>query len=423
MRAKGLRWSDVLESAPESWKRVPLGEVFEERKEQNHPDLPLLSVTAEHGVVPRDSLTRRDTSNPDKSRYLRVCPGDIVYNTMRMWQGVSALASEEGIVSPAYTVCTPRPSIDATFASYLLKVQALVNVFRNRSQGLVDDTLSLRFDEFAKIRIPLPPLAEQKRIAEIIGSVDEAIQATRAVIEQTRKVKQGMLYELLTRGIGHTRFKQTEIGELPEGWEVVSLGEILRGIVSGRSPSANSGPAGPNETGVLKVSAVGFGEFYPHENKVLPQDYPVEDKCRVRRGDLLISRANTKELVGAACVVPDGDYNLMLSDKTLRLDVMRDRIVPEFAGAVLISRRVRSFLQANAAGTSRSMKNVSQDVIRSIRLPLPPLSEQLQIVDTISANGVYERSTSRHLVRIESVKRGIMEHVLIGRTQVVVAKC
>ena len=82
--------------------------------------------------------------------------------------------------------------------------------------------------KFKEIRLLLPPLPEQTKIAAILSSVDEAIAATQSVIDQTRKVKQGLLQDLLTRGIGHTRFKQTEIGEIPEAWEVKRLDSVVK---------------------------------------------------------------------------------------------------------------------------------------------------------------------------------------------------
>ena len=143
-----------LGSTPRSstvWQTHRLGDLFRPRTEVSRADLRLLAVTGGRGVVPRHDLDRKDSSNPDKSRYLRVAPGDIVYNTMRMWQGVSARSSLEGIVSPAYTVCVPGREIDAEFAAVLFKHTPVVHLFHRHSQGLVSDTLNLKFDSFAKI--------------------------------------------------------------------------------------------------------------------------------------------------------------------------------------------------------------------------------------------------------------------------------
>ncbi len=93
--------------------------------------------------------------------------------------------------------------------------------------GSLEGKAAATSKDFKVRTVLLPPLAEQKKIAAILSSVDEAIQATEAVIEQTRRVKDGLLQDLLTRGIGHTRFKQTEIGEIPESWEVRQLGMWL----------------------------------------------------------------------------------------------------------------------------------------------------------------------------------------------------
>ncbi|MBE7474688.1 MAG: hypothetical protein DPW09_01885 [Anaerolineae bacterium] len=110
----------------EEWREIHLGEVFTERRETGFVDLPLLSVTDEKGIVYRDTLDRRDTSNEDKSKYLRVCPGDIAYNTMRMWQGRAGVSKLEGIVSPAYTVCVPKASVDVNFMGYLFKFPPMI---------------------------------------------------------------------------------------------------------------------------------------------------------------------------------------------------------------------------------------------------------------------------------------------------------
>src|SRR5262249_12675086 len=116
-------------SSRSCWKSVALGDVFQERVETNRPDLELLSITADRGVIPRGEIDRKDSSNDDKRSYKRIAPGDIGYNTMRMWQGVSALSEREGIVSPAYTVCIPKPGIDGRFAAQLFKHPKTIHAF------------------------------------------------------------------------------------------------------------------------------------------------------------------------------------------------------------------------------------------------------------------------------------------------------
>ena len=131
------------------WNEVQLGDVFSERVERGYESLPLLSVT-ESGIRYRDELDRRDSSNPDKSKYLRICPGDIGYNTMRMWQGRSALSPYEGIVSPAYTILKPNKLIDVRYMAYLFKFQPMIYTFYRYSQGLVSDTWSIKVSNLCK---------------------------------------------------------------------------------------------------------------------------------------------------------------------------------------------------------------------------------------------------------------------------------
>src|SRR5699024_9714107 len=113
-----LRFPEFRESG--SWKKRLLGDLFINRQERGYAQLPLLSVTSEDGVIPQQSTNRKKSASADKTRYLRIVPGDIVYNTMRMWQGRSAYVTQEGIVSPAYTVCKPKNDVNGLFYSYSL---------------------------------------------------------------------------------------------------------------------------------------------------------------------------------------------------------------------------------------------------------------------------------------------------------------
>lgn len=180
----------------DEWEKMKLGSSFIERSEKNRGDLPLLSL-GEAGLVLQRDTERKDNSNADKSKYLRVAKGDIAYNTMRMWQGRCAYANIEGIVSPAYTVCIPKSRIDGIFHYYLFKTDRMICEFQQNSQGLVSDTLNLKYESFAKIKYFLPPtLAEQKKIAECLSSIDDTIRLYSNKLDILEQHKQALRQRL-----------------------------------------------------------------------------------------------------------------------------------------------------------------------------------------------------------------------------------
>ncbi|WP_300499145.1 restriction endonuclease subunit S [Marinobacter sp.] len=189
------------------WAELALGELFSERREIGISNLPLLSVTSEHGVINRNNVGRKDTSSADKSKYLRVCSGDIAYNTMRMWQGVSALSGLEGIVSPAYTVLQPNSGVDSRFAAYLFKLPEIVHRFYRHSQGLVSDTWNLKYKQFAKIKVFVPCAEEQAAIADVLAREDELLACINEQLLQLTLEKKALMQQLLT---GKRRVKLAE---------------------------------------------------------------------------------------------------------------------------------------------------------------------------------------------------------------------
>ena len=181
------------------WVDVKLGDVFAERIETNCQELELLSVTGTNGVVPRSTIETKDNSSEDKSKYLKIYKGDIGYNTMRMWQGVSALSEYEGIVSPAYTILIPRPAISAKYFSYLFKMYSVIFLFYRFSQGIVDDTRSLKYYEFAKLHLSVPSdKREQEAIAAILTIADKEIETLQKNLNQEKQKKKALMQLLLT---------------------------------------------------------------------------------------------------------------------------------------------------------------------------------------------------------------------------------
>lgn len=181
------------------WKKDNLGALFTERVETNCEHMELLAITGTQGVIPRSLLDLKDNSSEDKSKYLHICFGDIGYNTMRMWQGVSAYSNYEGIVSPAYTILKPKDEICAKYFSYLFKLPEIVFLFYRFSQGLVDDTRNLKYENFSKIKVKFPnDESEQEAISKVFEAVDKEIKLLQQNLVQEKQKKKALMQLLLT---------------------------------------------------------------------------------------------------------------------------------------------------------------------------------------------------------------------------------
>ncbi|WP_316205338.1 restriction endonuclease subunit S [Bradyrhizobium sp. SZCCHNS3004] len=170
---------------------------------------------------------------------------------------------------------------------------------------------------------------------------------------------------------------------LPNGWTQAPLGNLLNAIEAGKNLRCEERPPRAGELGVVKVSAVTWGHFDPSQSKTLPTDYSPPKDAQIRHGDLLISRANTLELVGAVVLVENEPDGLFLSDKILRLVV--DNELKRWLLSFLRSPYGRAQIEALATGNQLSMRNISQEALRNIETPIPPAPEQRRIVAKLDA--------------------------------------
>ncbi|MCI1147283.1 restriction endonuclease subunit S [Stenotrophomonas maltophilia] len=173
------------------------------------------------------------------------------------------------------------------------------------------------------------------------------------------------------------------MSELPEGWASCQLGDLLCHIQAGKSVKCDERPPEGNEPGLVKISAVTWGEFDEIESKTLLTAEGLDERNRIRPGDLLISRANTLELVGAPVIVQKISKHLYLSDKVLRLELPES--LREWALICLRSESGRAQIESLATGNQLSMRNISQDALRAIEMPLPPEAEQKRIAQKLDA--------------------------------------
>lgn len=195
----------------DEWNLRKMGELFEERNELKQNNLPLLSITAEDGVIYQSDSNKKDTSNADKSKYKHICPGDIGYNTMRLWQGRCALSSLEGIVSPAYTIVVPKTGTNSEYFARLFKTPRLIYSFFQHSQGIVSDTLNCKYKDFALVRCRVPSADEQAAIAKVLVSFEQEVVLLSKKLKNFRSQRTYILNALVTGAIRTTEIDVDEV--------------------------------------------------------------------------------------------------------------------------------------------------------------------------------------------------------------------
>jgi type I restriction enzyme S subunit len=263
-------------------------------------------------------------------------------------------------------VCVIRPKPDILDAGYLAH-QIATPSFQTKISTIQNGGTrqALTFSQIAEFAIPLPPLEEQQRVAAILDKA-ESIRRKR---EQAIELADEFLRSLFLKMFG-------DPVRNPKAWPVLEFGKVIQDIEAGSSVSGEQRPRNPGEKAVLKISAVTWGNFDPREAKVVtPENLPPR-LVTPKRGDLLFSRANTRELVAATCIVHDDFPDLFLPDKLWRLSIAKKLATPEYVHFLLSIGSFRSQLAKIATGTSGSMLNISQAKLMSHGVPIPPIKEQ-----------------------------------------------
>lgn len=224
---------------------------------------------------------------------------------------------------------------------------------------------SINKTQLSAFPVPLPPLPEQRRIADILDKADAIRRKRKEAIALTEELLRSAFLEMFGDPVTN-----------PKGWPLKPLGEVIDRLEAGWSANGEPRERTRDEYGVLKISAVTSGIFRPEEHKAVAASVVDRDLVTPRAGDLLFSRANTRELVGATCLVERDEPRLFLPDKLWRVLPRVGVLSAPYLRFLLAHDRFRAELTKTATGTSGSMLNVSMDKLRSLRGPVPPFELQ-----------------------------------------------
>lgn len=281
----------------------------------------------------------------------------------------------------------------------------------------------LNQENMNSIMIPVPPMEEQKRIVakleEILPLIDRYEAAWTKVAELNKRFPGDMQKSILQlaiqgklveqrpeEGTGEELFQQIQAEkqalikagrfkkgkplidicddeipfDIPDTWQWIRLGNIAWFLDAGKSPNCQKEPVSGTDWGVITTTSIQLGFFDDVQNKVLPKDFVVNPDMQVRQGDILITRAGPTNRTGIACLVKKIRYNLILSDKTIRINMSDTHICKDYVIMVLNSPQIRQMIMGLMSGMDKQQVNISQDKYRTLLIPLPPLAEQKRIV-------------------------------------------
>ncbi|MCD6372885.1 MAG: restriction endonuclease subunit S [Thermococcus sp.] len=289
--------------------------------------------------------------------------------------------------------------------------------FKFRRQHLESLSGGSTFKELAKtmlerFQILFPPLSEQKKIAQILRTVNEAIEKTDLAIEKTERLKKGLMQRLLTKGIKHERFKKTEFGEIPEEWRVVKLKNIAKEFISGGTPfTKNSEYWNGN---IPWIRSVHLTNYYIDESSI--EQYITEKglknssaKIVPKRNVIVATRVGIgKSAVNLIDVAINQDLTGIILDKS--------QVDPFFLVWYLQMPKILRLFESFSRGTT--IKGIPQKHLRELYIPLPPLPEQKKITEILITVDKKLEFLKKRKEKLERIKKGLMKDLLTGRRRV-----
>jgi len=406
-------------AVPEEW-RV---EVFTDAVQVN----PGRSLVAgkEYPFVPMDALTtdsprvryvlRRVWNQSSGSRFQN---GDVLLAriTPSAENGKTALldsldGDSTGFGSTEFLVLSPKTGgiEDSKFLYHLIKFEKIRNQAIQRMTGSTGRQ-RIPPGAFGDILCPIPPVSEQRKIASILSTVDDAIQKTDEIIAKTQQLKKGLMQQLLTKGIGHTKFKQTEIGSIPKDWRIATIGSVTQ-VRNGSTPRRNVKDYWENGQ-VPWIPTAQVNERFIAISREYITDVAVREANLhlIPKGSLLLA------MIGQG--LTRGKVAKLLIDAAINQNFAAIFPCEEMDTDFLFHFLDFNYFRIRNMGRGGNQWALNCEIVRSIPIPVPPKDEQQEIARILSSvdDGTEEENQRKH--QLERLKKGLVQVLLTGKVRV-----
>lgn len=343
---------------------------------------------------------RKITPKAVKETNLTLMPLNSIVMSTRAPVGYVGIVKKEVTFNQGCKGLIPKiqDKVDTSFYAYYLSFKR--EYLNNISSGSTFKELSK--DAFTNLEVPNPPLPEQRAISHVLSTMDEAIQKVDEAIEKAERLKKGLMQQLLTKGIKHKEFKQTEIGRIPKEWGVVELGDSrLFELIMGQSPDSDTYNQEKKGMPFLQGNAE-FGYMYPEPKIFCSEPLKVADK-----GDILLSvRA------------PVGEVNIADQKLCIGRGLGAIRAKKDIDSSFLFYSLLACKGKLNNCAGGSTFKAITKDTLQSFKIPLPSLPEQYSIAKILIAmdNKISIGRTKKQ--KLEKIKKGLMIELLTGKKRI-----
>lgn len=339
------------------------------------------------GVIPRSEIEGKDNSSEDKSNYKIVRKGDMVYNSMRMWQGANGISLCDGIVSPAYTVLMPKQTINNGYFAAFFKNTNLINEFRKNSQGMTSDTWNLKYPQIKTIKVWIPSIAEQDKVSELFRVLDERIDAQAQLVDRLKKYKRGVVKAVLSKQI---RFVDNS-GNYYSEWSECTLQEAVDFLDGQRKPLESAD----------RAKRKGKYPYYGASGIIDYIDDYIFDEPLLLLGE---DGANIINRSSPLCFIATDKYWV-----NNHAHVMR----PKAGQNIKFLCELLESLDYTRYNTGTAQPKLNQEKCRQIELMLPTYNEQCKIANLLS---IFDQKADIEQNKLDDLlrcKKGLLQKLFI----------
>ena len=298
---------------------------------------------------------------------------------------------------------------------YLLQSNMFRNQFFECGVGGTGNQANVSIADLNNIKVLKVPIREQEKIASVLSTVDEQIDNVDALIEKNKELKKGLIQTLLTKGIGHTKFKKTEIGEIPEEWQVESMNEIVISTQLGTNTLGRE----CDDIPMLKMGNLTIGGFDLNKLEYISEEELEENgEYILNNGDFLFNTRNTLDLVGKSAV-----WNGQINKAIFNSNIMRikycNKINDFYMGYYFSSDIGWKQLKSISTGTTSVAAIYTKDLMK-IKVIIPSIGEQEKIVSILLEVDKKIEEYENKKQKLEELKKGLMQQLLTGMIRVTV---